>query len=77
VAWSADGRWLAVVGLPGNRAGYIWLIEPGGSTPPRQLIELPAGASLRGLTWSRDGSSLIVGFVSWASDIVLFEVAQR
>jgi hypothetical protein len=26
--------------------------------------------------WSRDGSSLIVGFVDWASDIVLFSVDQ-
>jgi hypothetical protein len=28
------------------------------------------------LTWSRDGSSLVVGFVDWASDIVLFNVAH-
>jgi len=76
MAWSADGRWLAVVGLPGSRAGYIWLIDPSGGTPPRQLLELPAGASLRGATWSRDGSSLFVGFVDWASDIVLFDVIE-
>ena len=76
MAWSADGRWLAVVGLPGSRAGYIWLIDPSGGAPPRQLLELPAGASLRGATWSRDGSSLFVGFVDWASDIVLFDVIE-
>jgi hypothetical protein len=62
--------------MPGNRAGYIWLLEPGGDTLPRQLIELPAGVFLRGMTWSRDGSSLVVGFVDSASDIVLFEVAR-
>ena len=76
VVWSADGKWLAVVGLPGNRAGYIWLLDPKGGTPPRRLIELPTGASLRGMTFSRDGSSIIVGFVDWASDIVLFSIAQ-
>jgi Tol biopolymer transport system component len=76
VAWSPDGKWLVMVGLPGNRAGYIWLLEPGGSTPPRQLIELPAGVYVRGVTWSRDGSSIIVGFVDAAGDIVLFDVTQ-
>jgi hypothetical protein len=40
------------------------------------LIELPAGASLRGATWSRDGSSILVGFVDWAREIVLFSVDQ-
>lgn len=76
VAWSPDGTYLAMVGLPGNRAGYIWLLAPGSTTPARQLIDLPAGVFLRGVTWSRDGSSLIVGFVDWASDIVLFEVTE-
>jgi Tol biopolymer transport system component len=75
VAWSADGKRLAMLGLPGNRAGYIWLLEPAGGAPPRQLVELPTGASLRGVTFSRDGSSIIVGFVDWASDIVRFDVA--
>jgi hypothetical protein len=65
-----------MVGLPGNRAGYIWLIDPSGATPARHLIDLPAGATVRGLTWSRDGSSIVVGFVDWSSDIVLFNVAQ-
>jgi Tol biopolymer transport system component len=76
LAWSADGRRVAVVGLPGASAGYIWLIEPGGSTPPSRLTDLPSGASLRGMTWARDGSSIIVGFVQWASDIVMFNVAE-
>jgi Tol biopolymer transport system component len=76
LAWSADGRWLAVVGLPGARAGYIWLIESGGTTPARPLIDLPSGVTLRGMTWERDGSSIVVGFVQWASDIVMFNVSQ-
>jgi hypothetical protein len=73
VSWSLDGGRLAVAGLPGARAGYIWIFEPGGTTPPRKLLDLPAGVYLRGMAWSRDGSSLIVGRVQWSSDIVLAE----
>ena len=73
MAWSADGRRLAVAGLPGARAGYIWIFEPGGTTPPRKLLDLPTGVFLRGMAWSRDGSSLILGRVQWSSDIVLAE----
>jgi hypothetical protein len=75
MAWSADGRRLAVASLPGARAGYIWIFEPGGTTPPRKLLDLPTGVFLRGMAWSRDGSSLILGRVQWSSDIVLAELS--
>ena len=73
MSWSFDGRSLAVVGLPGARAGYIWIFEPGSTTPPRKLLDLRPGVYLRGMSWSSDGSSLIVGHVQWSSDIVLAE----
>jgi hypothetical protein len=73
VAWSSDGRRLAVEGLPGGRAGFIWVFEPGGTALPRKLLDLPTGVLLRGMAWNRDGSSLIVGRVQWSSDIVIAE----
>jgi Tol biopolymer transport system component len=73
LAWSPDGRRLAAVGLPGSDAGHIWIIEPDGPVPIRRLIELPAGDYLRGITWTRDGSALVVGRIRWAGDVVLAE----
>ena len=58
VSWSSDGGRLAVAGLPGARAGYIWIFRAAPTTPPRKLLDLPAGVYLRGIAWSRDGSSL-------------------
>ena len=73
MSWSSDGRKLAVAGLPGARAGYIWIFEPGRTTPPRKLLDLRPGVYLRGMSWSSDGSSIIVGHVQRSSDIVLAE----
>jgi serine/threonine protein kinase/Tol biopolymer transport system component len=72
-AWSPDGRRLAVVGLPGSDTGHIWIIEPDGPIPIRKLIDLPAGDYLRGITWARDGSALVIGRIRWSGDIVLAE----
>jgi eukaryotic-like serine/threonine-protein kinase len=73
VSWSPDGRRLAAVSLPGAFSGSIWIIEPEGATPFRKLVDLTAGVFLRGVTWSRDGSSLIVGRIQWAGDIFFVE----
>jgi hypothetical protein len=40
------------------------------------LIELPVTVRLRGITWSPDGSSVVVAEEDWRSDIVLFELAN-
>jgi eukaryotic-like serine/threonine-protein kinase len=73
LAWSPYGQRLAAVGLPGSRAGHIWIIEPDGSTPIRRLIDLPAGDYLRGITWTCDGAALVMGRIRWTGDIVLAE----
>ena len=73
ISWSSDGRRLAIAGLRGDRAGYIWIFEPGNTTPPRKLLDLRPGVYLRGMSWSGDGSSLTVGHIQWSSDIVLAE----
>ncbi len=73
LSWSPDGRRLAAVSLPGNQTATIWIVTPGGAMPFMKLIDLPTGVSMRGVTWSRDGSSLIIGHIRWSGDIVLAE----
>jgi hypothetical protein len=51
-------------------------VRPEGGTL-RKLLDLPAGVFLSGLTWSRDGSSLIVGRIQWAGDIFFAERSVR
>ena len=77
VSWSPDGRRLAAVTLPGGSSGSIWIVEPEADTPFRKLLDLTGGAFLRGVTWSRDGSSLIVGRIQWAGDIFFAERSVR
>ena len=73
LAWSPDGNRLAVVALPGAFGGSVWIIEPASTAPPRKLLDLPGGVFFRGLTWSRDGSSLVLGRVQQSGDIFLAE----
>jgi hypothetical protein len=54
----------------------IFILERDGSRPPRKLIEFTPDVRLRGLTWSIDGSSLLVGRQRRTSDIALFEPAR-
>jgi hypothetical protein len=72
-AWAPDGRRIAVVSQPGGGIASIWIVEPDGPTAYRKIIELPPGPRVRGLTWTPDGSALIVGKRDTASDIVIFE----
>jgi serine/threonine protein kinase len=73
VRWSSDGKRLAGVGIPGNQAGYIWIIDPSGVVPSRKLIDLPPDVYPRGGSWSRDGSSFVVGLSRTTGDIILAE----
>lgn len=71
-AWSPDGERLAVVSQNTNAAASIWTIEPDALKASYQkLIELPIGPRIRGLSWTRDGSALIIGQHDTTSDIVL------
>ena len=73
LSWSADGRRLAVAGLPGVTTGTIWIVDVGSPPAWRKLIDLPAGVHLRGMTWSRDGRELLVGVMRTVGDIILAE----
>ena len=70
--WSPDGKRLAGVGVPGSQNGYIWIIEPRGPVPFRKLIDLPASMP-RGASWSRDGSSIVIGLSQTSGDVMLAE----
>jgi Tol biopolymer transport system component len=72
VAWSPDGRRLAVTSQNTNVASSIWLVDPDASVPFRKLVELPIGPRIRGITWASD-DSLIVGQYDATSDIVLMD----
>jgi Tol biopolymer transport system component len=73
MAWSPDGIRLAVEQQSGAFGGAIWIVEPGGREPYRKLLDLPSGVRLRGLSWSRDGASLVVGRILRSGDIFLAE----
>jgi Tol biopolymer transport system component len=73
IVWSPDGKRLAAASLPGSAAGSLWIIDPTKPAPYTKLLELPAGVFVRGITWSRDGKSLMFGTYRWSGDIFLAE----
>ena len=74
LAWSADGRRLAAVAVVGLGLATIWIAEPEGKEPLRKLIDLPLSVRPRGITWTADGSGVIVSFQDSSSDIVMFDL---
>ena len=71
-AWSPDGRKLAVVDQLSNAPASIWVIEPDAIAPRyRKVVELPGSGRIRGITWTRDGSAVIVGMHDITGDIVV------
>jgi Tol biopolymer transport system component len=75
LAWAPDGRRLAAV-TQGTAGVSIWIVEIEGATAYRKVIDISGGPRLRGVTWTRDGSAIIVGKhdVS-SSDIVMMDAA--
>ena len=45
----------------------MWIVDPASPKPYRKLIDLPAGMLTRGITWSNDGKSLILGTYKWTA----------
>ena len=75
-AWSPDGRRVALLAAQSNIRNTIWIFDPDSQDQFRQLAELPVTVSVRGITWSPDGSSVIVGQQETKSDIVLLDLAS-
>jgi Tol biopolymer transport system component len=76
LAWSPDGRRLAAVALPGSLPGALWILDRSNAALHRQVLTLPPGSLVRGMSWARDGSALTVGLVTRAGDIVLAETRR-
>jgi Tol biopolymer transport system component len=72
-AWSPDGHRLAVIEQQANLPTKVWLVEPNQKQPYTLLMEFPTGPRVRGLTWTPDGSAVIMGKHDWTSDIVLMQ----
>jgi hypothetical protein len=78
VAWSPDGKQVAIVSQNTNLPSALWTItpdEPGAAF--RRVIQLPLGPRVRGITWLSDSPSLLIGMHDWTSDIVLMDTPAR
>ncbi len=73
LAWSRDGRKLAAARVPGTAAASVWISDLDASRLIRQVFKVPDDAIVRGIVWSGDGGSVIIGQQRASSDIVLFE----
>ena len=73
IIWSPDGKRIAASSLPGAGVGRLWIADPFSPKPYRKVLDLPADVFTRGITWSSDGKSLIVGTYRWSGDIFLAE----
>ena len=76
VAWAPDGKRVAVATVPANSPSVIWIVEPASATPFRRLLELQPTVRPRGLTWTRDGSGLIMSSEEPLSDLVFYELER-
>lgn len=74
LAWSPDGRRLAALSLSETISQAIWIVDLD-TGRVRELVPLATTDLARGLTWSRDGSSVIIGRIQRSGDIFLAERA--
>jgi Tol biopolymer transport system component len=72
-AWSPDGTRLALMAYQANAPVTLWVFDVQSSQFTR-LGELPVNVSVRGLTWSPNGESILVAEQETKSDIVLFDI---
>ena len=68
LTWAPDGRRLACAIVDS-----LWIIEPDAPQPFRKIAGFPASERPRGVTWTRDGSALIVAVEEARGDIVVFD----
>ncbi len=76
VSWAPDGKRVAAAAMQSNLAAIVWIVDPDAREPFRKLVELPVSVRVRGLTWTPDGSAVIIAKQEMPSDIVLFELRR-
>jgi TolB protein len=76
MAWSRDGRRVAAVWNPAYGPSSVWIVDPSGHEPLRKLAELPISIRPRGITWTSDGSGVVIAEQESISDIVMFDVER-
>ena len=76
LAWQPGGQLLAVVGNSGSLPSVAWIVEPGNAALGRMISEFAVDTRIRGVTWSHDGTSLILGRQRRESDVVLIELRR-
>jgi Tol biopolymer transport system component len=76
LAWARDGRRVAAVWNSANVASSIWIVDPSGREQLRKLVELPITVRPRGITWTPDGSGVVIAEQESISDIVMFDVER-
>ena len=72
LAWSPDGRRLAAAARNTTLFQELLVVDPSAAAPYRTLWKAPPGAGVLGVTWTADGSSIVLGLEEPRSDIVLF-----
>jgi serine/threonine-protein kinase len=76
IAWDPVSDRLGVIGNSGSVAAALWIFDVQGLEPPRKVAEFLSNVRFRGVTWTPDGKSVIVGRRSQSGDIVLFELGK-
>jgi len=76
LAWSRDGRRLAAVWNPAYAGSSVWIVDPSGHEQLRKLVDLPITVRPRGITWTPDGSGVVIAQQESISDIVMFDVER-
>jgi Tol biopolymer transport system component len=70
VAWSPDGRRIAIVNLPGRSAAEVWILTLADGAL-RKLTQFAAPGELDGITWTADSGSVVVGRTEYETEVLL------
>ena len=70
LAWSPDGRRIALVNLPGRAAAEVWVLTLADGAL-RKLAQFEAPVELDGVTWTGDGRALLAGRITYETEVLL------
>ena len=70
LAWSPDGKRIALINLPGRAAAEVWILTLADGSL-RKRMQFPSPAELDGITWTPDGRSVIIGRTDYETEVLL------